>query len=415
MHALYLCYFGLREPLVQTQVLPYLRQIAAAGIQISLLTFEPRLRHAWTERELADEKSRLASEGIRWFYLPYHKRPSIPATSRGIIAGARFAARMARREGVDVLHARAHIPMAMALLARRWSSPKLIFDIRGLMAEEYSDAGVWRKNSTPFRVVKAVERAGIRRADQVVVLTKKMRDWLVAEDKKPSAQIEVIPCCVDVNRFEQLRAAELNNARGRERRFEIVYAGSVTGLYLLEEMARFFLALRSMRPEAFFRVLTVSSAVEGAAVLRRVGVRDEDFWIGAVEPSEVPVHLLKAGLGISFRKPTFSQMAASPTKIPEYLAIGLPLVCNAGIGDMDEMIEREGVGIVLHSFDEAAYILAARQALALAEDPATQARCISAARRYFDLQRVGGAGYVNVYRRLDEQRTTAETGIKAFS
>ena len=50
---LYLCYFGLREPLVQTQVLPYLKQLAAAGIRVSLLTFEPHLRSAWTKQELA--------------------------------------------------------------------------------------------------------------------------------------------------------------------------------------------------------------------------------------------------------------------------------------------------------------------------------------------------------------------------
>jgi len=31
MRTLYLCYFGLREPLVQTQVLPYLRQLSRSG------------------------------------------------------------------------------------------------------------------------------------------------------------------------------------------------------------------------------------------------------------------------------------------------------------------------------------------------------------------------------------------------
>ena len=36
---LYLCYFGLREPLVQTQVLPYLRELVAGGVRVSLLTF----------------------------------------------------------------------------------------------------------------------------------------------------------------------------------------------------------------------------------------------------------------------------------------------------------------------------------------------------------------------------------------
>ena len=32
LRTLYVCYFGLREPLVQTQVLPYLRELAASGV-----------------------------------------------------------------------------------------------------------------------------------------------------------------------------------------------------------------------------------------------------------------------------------------------------------------------------------------------------------------------------------------------
>src|SRR5688572_15673029 len=38
---LYLCYFGVLEPLVQTQVLPYLREIRKGGTEVSILTFEP--------------------------------------------------------------------------------------------------------------------------------------------------------------------------------------------------------------------------------------------------------------------------------------------------------------------------------------------------------------------------------------
>ncbi|HVQ40057.1 MAG TPA: hypothetical protein VMS31_21135, partial [Pyrinomonadaceae bacterium] len=116
MRTLYLCYFGLREPLVQTQVLPYLRQLATTGIKVHLLTFEPRLREMWSDDQRAEQRARLSREGISWSSLPYHKSPSAPGTVYDILAGARFAIKLARREGVDVLHARAHIPLAMALL-----------------------------------------------------------------------------------------------------------------------------------------------------------------------------------------------------------------------------------------------------------------------------------------------------------
>ena len=41
IRSLYICYFGVREPLVQTQVLPYLRELVdELSLEVHLLTFE---------------------------------------------------------------------------------------------------------------------------------------------------------------------------------------------------------------------------------------------------------------------------------------------------------------------------------------------------------------------------------------
>lgn len=397
LHTLYLCYFGLREPLVQTQVLPYLRQLAKGGARVTLLTFEPSLKDSWTPEQLAEETERLSVDGIRWERLAYHKRPSLPATIYDIFAGALFAARSIRRGGVQVLHARAHVPLAMALLARTFARARVVFDIRGLMADEYADAGVWAEGSAPFRLVKALERAGARRADQLVVLTRRMRDWLVAEGLAPAEKIEVIPCCVDFSRYG---GDETGSSQSSEQRFEVVYAGSAVGLYLLEEMGRFFAELREREPRAFLRVLTKSPPREAEAKLLRAGLRPEHFSVGPARAEEVPTYLRRARLGISFRKPTFSQIAASPTKVPEYLAAGLPVVGNAGIGDTDELLEGERVGILVRDFSKEALARAAEEALALAAEPGIDERCRAAARRHFDLVEVGGEAYRNVYWRL---------------
>ncbi len=394
VRTLYICYFGLREPLVQTQVLPYLRELAAAGVKVYLMTFEPQKSERWTTQALTDEQARLEGEGIGWTALPYHKSPSAPATLYDTLAGAWAAVRLVRRHGIQVLHARAHIPLAMALLAARVTKCALIFDIRGLMAEEYADAGIWTENSANFRAIKRLERAGIRKADQLVVLTKAMKSWLLNNQLKGDENIEVIPCCVDFAGYAAADVAAPNET------FELIYAGSVTGLYLLEEMGRFFLTLRALEPRAFLRILTMSSAAEAGERLRSVGLQPEDFWIGRVSPPEVPRYLQRARLGLSFRKPTFSQIAASPTKIAEYLAAGLPVVSNAGIGDVDDLLESEGVGVVVRGFTVAELTRAAERAHALANDASVRIHCIEVARRDFDLHTVGGKRYANVYGRL---------------
>lgn len=401
VRTLYICYFGLREPLVQTQVLPYLRVLAAGGLGVHLLTFEPEMQRAWTARTETVAHARLAGEGINWSALPYHKRPSVPATLYDIAAGARAAVRLLREHDIEVIHARAHVPLAMALIAQRATGCRLVFDLRGLMAEEYADAGVWVEGSLKFRAIKKLERAGLKRADQVVVLTRAMRDWLLEHRLATAEKIEVIPCCVDFARY----AHDKDVHEPAAERFEVIYAGSVTGLYMLEEMGRFFVALRTCEPRAFLRILTMSPRDEAAARLQQTGISPEDFWIGKVSADEVPLQLRRARLGLSFRKPTFSQVAASPTKIPEYLAAGLPVVSNAGIGDVDDLLERERVGVVVRDFTTAEFARAAEVAHALANDASVPPHCVEVARLHFDLKAVGGKRYANVYSRMANMNT----------
>lgn len=396
---LYLCYFGLREPLVQTQVLPYLRELNCGDIEVSLLTFEPGWPHSWTEKEILSWQDRLREDGISWKAQGYHRKPSLLATLYDIAIGTLTVMQMSRREKIDVLHARAHIPLAMALLGQKVCGGKIVFDIRGLIADEYVDAGLWKENSLVFKVIKWIERAGVRKANQVVVLTERMFDWLVSDLKADPIKIEVIPCCFDFSRFRNEAGVRKIEATGSDR-FEVVYAGSVTGLYLLEEMGSFFLALRERYANAFLRVLTTSSADAASERLRRIGLRQDDYWVGAVAASEVPYYLRRAKAGLSFRKATFSQVAASPTKIAEYLAAGIPVISNAGVGDINHILLGDQVGVIVGGFNREAYDEAVRQLEDLLGAPELAERCRRSAYERFDLERVGGERYRRLYRKL---------------
>jgi glycosyltransferase involved in cell wall biosynthesis len=396
VNSLYICYFGLREPLVQTQVLPYLRELSKRGIGIYLLTFEPNKARSWTENAEARTKADLESCGIHWIALSYHKKPSLAATFYDVLAGARAIRRISKRCSIDILHARSHVPMAMAMLARR--EERLIFDIRGLLADEYVDAGVWREGGLAFKLTKHFENRGIEVADHLVVLTERMRDWLVSRGVAEN-NITVIPCCVDLSKYniQRTNTEEID-------RTEVVYAGSVTGLYLLEEMARFFLEISRRDDKARFRVLTKTAREYVSEVFRRVGIKDESYDIAYVEPGALPSYLRRAKLGLSFRKPTFSQIASSPTKIAEYLAAGIPVVSNSGVGDVDTLLERERVGVILKDFSERGRARAADEIIELMRDSDLRARCQRVARRFFDLVNVGGERYFAVYQRLEKRR-----------
>jgi glycosyltransferase involved in cell wall biosynthesis len=391
--SLYVCYLSLADPLVRTQVVAYLAGLAGRGHTIHLLTFEPGL-HGARRRELRAEMAQL---GISWHGLRYHKRPTLPATVYDTVIGATVASWLLLRHRLQLLHARSHVPLAMALLARPFTRSRIVFDIRGLLADEYADAGRWDREGAAYRVTSWVQRAGLRRADGFVVLTEKVRRQLWGE--APPATAHVIPCCAD---FDRLAAGNLDvrTALGLGDRPVMVYVGKLTGVYMDREMADFFAVARAADPDLAFLVLTQSPADSIVEELRRAGITERDYRIATAPAHEVGAYLSAADFAICFCHPKPSLIAASPTKIGEYLAAGLPVVSGPGVGDTDTILREEGAGVVVTEFTHGAYETAAAQMLELAADGACRDRCRDVAERVFSLRGVGIPRYDALYRQI---------------
>ncbi|HEY8460617.1 MAG TPA: glycosyltransferase, partial [Blastocatellia bacterium] len=357
MLTLYISYFGLREPLTQTQALPYLRELVRGGIGARLLTFEPGGDRAWNDGEREEWRAKLESQGIQWRSLDYHKWPSLPATLYDIARGAWAAARMVRRERIDALHARGYVPAAMGALAKWLAGGKLIFDIRGLMAEEYVDAGLWPEGGLLYRLTKMAEKRLFKAADGFVVLTENARKILFPCDRE-ERPVEVIPCCVDAERFRAPDGEsrdDLRRALNLEGRRVIIYVGSLGGWYLTDETAELMAAAHRQDASTFSIVLTQSPPEMIASRLNALGVAQSDYLVKKVAPEDAPRYMRAADFAVSLIKPCYSKKSSSPTKIAEYLASGLPVVTNAGIGDLDDLIAEDKVGVILDAFDQEAY------------------------------------------------------------
>jgi glycosyltransferase involved in cell wall biosynthesis len=114
----------------------------------------------------------------------------------------------------------------------------------------------------------------------------------------------------------------------------------------------------------------------------------------------VPAYLSAADAGISFIKPCFSKLASSPTKNGEYLACGLPLILNAGIGDSDALATEWNIGALVTEFTEKNYSQAIDKIEQLASDPNVRTTARSVAKQLFDLESVGGVKYAALYERV---------------
>ncbi|PYS67116.1 MAG: hypothetical protein DMF69_24045, partial [Acidobacteria bacterium] len=173
--SLFISYNGMLEALGQTQVIPYLRELAKRGVNVTLLSFEkPRAYSEAGREECRQLREKLTTSGIEWHWLPYHQSPSLPATAYDVLAGRRYAKQLVEQNRIELVHSRGHIPGAIALPLKKHAPVKTIFDLRGLMAEEYVDAEHWRKGGLPYRITKTTERRIFATTDAVVTLTERI-------------------------------------------------------------------------------------------------------------------------------------------------------------------------------------------------------------------------------------------------
>ncbi len=415
LRVLYICYYPLTDPLVQTQVVAYLAGLARRGHLVHLLSFESVRHTAARRREL---RAQLKRQGIVWHSLAYHKRPTVPATLFDVACGVLAGLRIMRRYRLGCVHARAHVPAMMGLALKYLLGARLLFDIRGLMAEEYEDAGRWTRGGLPFRVIKRAEARAIAQADGLVVLTERARRVLfdasytpqpgpeAAIGRAPSqpregTPLEVIPCCADLSLIEAQAALrdEMRRELGLQDSTVLVYVGKFGGWYLQDKMADFFEAARSQIPDLHFLILTQSERGLIERELERHQIPPGSFTVTQAPHERVGAFLAASDIALSFIEAAPSKIASSPTKIGEYLAAGLPVVCNAGVGDVDLVLEEFGVGAVVREWSEAAYIGAARQALSLSRGNIAP-RCRRAAQQAASLEKIGVPRYDRLYRAI---------------
>jgi len=401
MKILFISYNGVAEPLIQSQGIPYLKGLSNKGVRCFLLSFEKKIEG------IGKLENELNKHGIKWYHLKYHKRPTLPATVFDIMAGILAGLYIVISKKIDIIHSRATVPAVIGYVIARLTGKKVIFDVRGLMAEEYIDGGIWKRNSFLYKVTLYIEKKLLRHADKIVVLNDNIKNFLINSNYLQKygikeKDITVIPCCVDINKFNvESGLTEISREKYKlSGKFIFLYIGSVGTWYLLEEMMDFFIAAKTLINNAHFLVLTHVDKNIVIAAWRKRGLSFSDITIDDVEFCNMPYYIKLADVGIFFIKPCFSKRFSSPTKLAEYLACGLPLVINSGVGDTGELVSDNRIGVVIKDFSEKQYLDKTRELLDLMkEGKVLSKRCRLTSEKYLSLD-MGVERYHNVYKEL---------------
>ncbi len=400
---LYISYDGMTDPLGQSQVLPYLAGLAAKGYRILLLSCEKARRFAAHKSQIETICSR---HGITWHPIPYTATPPVLSTLKDVSELKKYAASLHRKHKFDIIHCRSYISAMVGLWMKRKFDTRFIFDMRGFWADERVDGGLWNRSNplynTIYRYFKKKEKEFLRHSDAVISLThagkKEIHKWNIPD----LPEITVIPCCVDTDLFDPAviegeRQIALKKAVGIPDDVMVLgYVGSLGTWYLLPEMLSFFKVWLEIHPQSIFFFVTTEPPEMIIADAGKQGVPADRIHIVSAGRTEMPYYISLMDYGLFFLKQAFSKKASSPVKQGELMAMGVPVICNAGVGDSDRIVQQYRAGVLVDQYHQDAYRKAITEALQTTFDAsAIRAGSID----YFDLGK-GISAYDSVYKQV---------------
>lgn len=361
---LYLSYTGMTEPLGQSQVLTYLTGLSKTGqYRFVIISFEK----ANTFKEMADEINNTCTEAeIKWHPLPYKQKPAVLRPYSNVLRMQRFAQLLHKKYQFSFVHCRSYLPSLVGLRLKKKYKLPFIFDMRGFWADERVDGGIWSLNKMIYRMTyhyfKRKEKEFLSAASHVISLTKAAKQEMLSwPDSSSFSAITVIPCCVDLNMFNDnliernSRINILNALKIAHDSFIICYSGSLGTWYMLDEMLKFFKQLSAKIPKAIFLILTGEPQEMVFSEATTVGLAHDLLRVLKVPRHNVPEYLTICNMGLFFCKPVYSKMASSPVKQGEFMAMGIPVISNSHIGDTTEILNTYKAGIVINEFNDDAY------------------------------------------------------------
>ena len=351
------------DPLGQSQVLPYLLGLAKAGYRIFLLSCEkeePFRQHKHIIEDLVN------NTGIVWTPIAYTKRPPVLSTMLDISKMRRAAKKIHQQHGISLVHTRPGVPALVGLWMKKKYGISFLNDIRDFYADSRVDGFMWNLKNPLYKTVynffKRKEAEQIKLNDGIVTLTY-AAEKVVRQlpEFKSGTPLEVIPCSADLDLFNPASISETQKEAVKQRfgiqpgDTIITYLGSVGGLYLTDEMMQFCKVAHDKIPHARFLFISPGRHEAIAAAAVKQGIAKEKLIITKAARKEVPLYLSLSNFSVFFIRPCFSRKAQSPTKHGEIMAMGIPVITNRDIGDVEEIITKYQSGLVISAFTDAAY------------------------------------------------------------
>jgi len=361
------------EPLGESQVLNYLKKISLTH-NVHLISFEKKADIQNTKK-FNEFKQSCSIHQIKWKPLRYSKFIKYVSSLINIFNLFIQVSRILITNHIHVMHIRSYMPGIAALPLKKIFKFSLVFDMRGLWADEKVDRLGWKKDQFKYKFFKFLETKLLKESESVVTLTNGLRNYLI-EQGYDGNKITTIRTCVNLDEFYPI------NSQNKDTSINFGYLGSADTAYDIRPVLNLFNQILCIQQNVKLKIFTKSDPEIIYKIANEIGIKSRFLDISFCDRKDLNVAINDLSLILFYLKPSFSLLASMPTKIGESLGCNVPIICNTFNEDIQELMLNNDVGKLIEFND---IQQAALETLNFLENYAQKSTCRDLANNEFNL------------------------------
>lgn len=188
-----------------------------------------------------------------------------------------------------------------------------------------------------------IQKDFVKHSDLCIFVSENLRRQIEINTNAKEKDYALISCGIDIKRFETVEKATIEGL-DLSQRIVLGYCGGFNGWQNFDAMIDLAIRLHNMDKRVFLLAFSNGNVEPFKEKLSQLG--KNNYYIKGLPPKEVPSHLKLMDAGLLLRSDLILNRVSSPTKICEYLAAGVPLICTQYSGDYARSVVNRENGFI---------------------------------------------------------------------
>jgi len=237
-------------------------------------------------------------------------------------------------EQVDVFHAETHLAAYLCALVKRKTKKPFVFDMHGVRADE---ARMWGDSLPGIHFWEKVEREAVKEADRILVVSRATIGLMMQRYNVPRERFMVVPNGTELYPDQAQYGTPLR----------VIYGGN----FAYYERVQDFVKVAELLQGQGYEFILMGDGWLRNQVLDYINSRHVDIiYLGRKSRAESLRRFCQMQIGVAPSTKDVTRQVASPMKVLDYAACGLPVV-TVNVGEWSDMIKRYDSGIVTENSD----------------------------------------------------------------